>query len=219
MGKVTFTKLQESLFTQITTHKNFPKTFYFTGGTALSAFHLHHRVSDDLDFFSEDPFDQNILLDIIKDISLTMKTAYRYTQRERINIFEFVNDKNELLIKIDFVHHPYKRLEKGTQATHIEIDSLLDIATNKLLTINQRTEVKDFVDLYFLLQKFTFWDLIYALKAKYNMEIDIILLATDCMKVESFTFMPLMHDPLSLKTLQGFFRQQAKKLGKMVVTK
>lgn len=219
MGKITFTKIQESLFTQITTHKKFPKTFYFTGGTALSAFHLHHRASEDLDFFSEEPFDQNTILDIMKDISLTMKTVYRYTQRERINIFEFVNNENELLIKIDFVYHPYKRLEKGIQTSHIAIDSLLDIATNKLLTINQRTEVKDFVDLYFLLQKFTFWDLIYALKAKYNMEIDIILLAIDCMKAESFTFMPLMRNPLSLKTLQSFFRQKTKELGEIATTK
>jgi predicted nucleotidyltransferase component of viral defense system len=29
-------------------------TFYLTGGTALAAFYLHHRVSDDLDLFSED---------------------------------------------------------------------------------------------------------------------------------------------------------------------
>ncbi len=219
MGKITFTKLQEQLFTQITTHPKFPKTFYFTGGTALSAFHLHHRASEDLDFFSEIPFDQNTILDIIKDISATMKTTYRYTQFERINIFEFVNDKNELLIKVDFVHHPHKRLEMGTQATNIAVDSLLDIATNKLLTINQRTEVKDFVDLYFLLKQFTFWDLTYGLKAKYNMEIDIILLAIDCMKVNSFTFMPRMHKPLSLITLQTFFRQKAKELGKMATTK
>lgn len=219
MGKVTFTKLQEILFTQITTHQSFPKTFYFTGGTALSAFYFHHRASEDLDFFSEEPFDQNVILDIIKDISQTLKTTYRYTQHERINIFEFVSNKNELLIKIDFVHHPYKRLEKGMQTSHIAVDSLLDIATNKLLTINQRSEVKDFVDLYFLLKKFTFWDLTYALKTKYNMEIDIILLAIDCMKVESFTFMPLMHKPFSLKTLQTFFRQKAEEFGKMATTK
>ena len=27
--------------------------FYLTGGTALSAFYLHHRLSEDLDFFTE----------------------------------------------------------------------------------------------------------------------------------------------------------------------
>ena len=29
--------------------------FYLTGGTALSAFYLQHRLSEDLDFFSPDP--------------------------------------------------------------------------------------------------------------------------------------------------------------------
>lgn len=30
----------------------FADTFYLSGGTALSAFHLHHRDSEDLDLFS-----------------------------------------------------------------------------------------------------------------------------------------------------------------------
>ena len=29
--------------------------FYLTGGTALAAFFLHHRLSEDLDFFTADP--------------------------------------------------------------------------------------------------------------------------------------------------------------------
>ncbi len=29
--------------------------FYLTGGTALSAFYLQHRLSEDLDFFTSDP--------------------------------------------------------------------------------------------------------------------------------------------------------------------
>src|SRR5947209_4431075 len=29
------------------------KSFYLTGGTALAAFYLHHRDSDDLDFFTD----------------------------------------------------------------------------------------------------------------------------------------------------------------------
>ena len=31
--------------------------FYLTGGTALSGYYLQHRVSDDLDFFTEDDID------------------------------------------------------------------------------------------------------------------------------------------------------------------
>jgi len=38
-----------SLFSTIPEHDS----FYLTGGTALSAFYLHHRKSRDLDFFSD----------------------------------------------------------------------------------------------------------------------------------------------------------------------
>ena len=31
--------------------------FYLTGGTALSGYYLQHRISDDLDFFTEDDLD------------------------------------------------------------------------------------------------------------------------------------------------------------------
>lgn len=35
-------------------HKEFPKLFYLTGRTALAAYYLRHRYSEDLDFFSEE---------------------------------------------------------------------------------------------------------------------------------------------------------------------
>lgn len=216
MGKITLTPLQKSLFEQITNDPSFPKTFYFTGGTALSAFYFHHRESEDLDFFSEKPFDTEIIADIMNKVSLAMGVPLRITRYEKVKIFEFV--KNEkLLIKVDFVHHPYKRLEKGMQFGNTEIDSLIDIATNKLLTVNQRTEVKDFVDLYFLLEKFTIWDLFYGLKVKYNMEFDMVLLAADFLKAKDFDFLPKMVNPLSLDTLKAFFREKAKELGKRSV--
>lgn len=213
MGKLTFTPLQKSLFEAITQHPFLPKSFYFTGGTALSAVYLHHRESEDLDFFSETDFENEPILEIIKNIASSLKTTYRFTIRHHSRITELVQ-KDKLLIKIDFVYHPYKRLEKGPAIKGFSVDSLLDIATNKLLTVNQRNEVKDFVDLYFLLKKFTVWDLLYAIKAKYNMEIDIILVASDFLKIEDFDFLPRMIIPLTLKELKSFFREQAKELGK-----
>ena len=216
MGKVTFTPLQESLFETITQHPFLPKSFYFTGGTALSAVYLHHRESEDLDFFSETDFDNEPILEIIKNIASSLSTTYRFTIRHHSRIIELVQ-KDKLLIKIDFVYHPYKRLEKGPAIKGFPVDSLLDIAANKLLTVNQRNEIKDFVDLYFLLKKFTVWDLLYAVKAKYNMEIDIILVASDFLKIEDFDFLPKMIIPLTLDQLKVFFKKQAKELGKRSV--
>lgn len=163
MGKITFTPIQQRLFNVITQHALLPKTFYFTGGTALSAVYLNHRESEDLDFFSESDFDNEPILEIMNNIATSMRVVPRFTHAYNSRIFELVKG-DELVIKIDFVYKPYKRLEKGPALNGFPIDSLLDIATNKLVTVAQRTEVKDFADLFFPLKKFTVWDLLYAVK-------------------------------------------------------
>ncbi|MDO8658258.1 MAG: nucleotidyl transferase AbiEii/AbiGii toxin family protein [Candidatus Levybacteria bacterium] len=216
MGKVIFTPLQKNIFEAVAKDAVLSKNFYFTGGTALSAFHLYHRESEDLDFFSENNFESNSVVPAIEKISSDLKVPFRFTENERVRIYEFVkNDK--LLIKVDFNFYPYKRLEKGLFYKDFAIDSLLDIATNKLLTINQRTEVKDFVDLYFLLNSFTLWDLIYGVEKKFGMEMDLMLIGMDFMKVENFEFMPKMIKPLTLPELQSFFKEKTIELAKRVI--
>lgn len=126
---------------------------------------------------------------------------------------------NKVQIKIDFAYYPYRRLKKGLNISGVKLDSLFDIAANKLQTITRRTEVKDFVDLYFLLEKFTLWDLIYAVKEKFRLEIDLIWLGSDFLKAEKFENLPRMLVPFSLKKLQDFYREKAKQLGMSVVKK
>ena len=216
MEKVTFTPLQKQIFDKVSKDPVLSKQFYFTGGTALSAFYLHHRESEDLDFFSETDFEDARIEELMKNLSMSFKTIYRFTKKGGVRIFEFVkNDK--LLIKIDFNYYPYKRVEKGKKYQGIAIDSLRDIATNKLLTTNQRTDIKDFVDLYFLLKDFTIWDLIYGVEEKFRMELDMVLIASDFTKVEEFDFLPKMLIPLTLTGLKAFFKQKAIELAKRVV--
>jgi predicted nucleotidyltransferase component of viral defense system len=187
-------------------------TFYFSGGTALSEYYLKHRESVDLDFFSEKKFDQQIIVQALdswsKKHQFTLKT--QFTDPTHIFFLKFANGRQ---LKLDFAYYPYSALEKRVSINGILVDSLFDIATNKFLTINQRTEVKDFVDIYFLSEKFSFWTLRDGVKAKFNIEIEPYLMATDYTKVKSFEVMPKMFTPLSLETLQEFFLTQAKKLG------
>ncbi len=84
---------------------------------------------------------------------------------------------------------------------------------------NVKLRIKDFVDLYFLLKEFTFWDLLCGVKEKFRMELDFVWLASDFLKVEKFNYMPKMLVPLNLKDLQGFYKDLAKKLGMRVVKK
>lgn len=45
--------------------------FFLTGGTALSVFYLHHRSSEDLDFFSVDEVE-------LSDLSFSIRTEWPY---------------------------------------------------------------------------------------------------------------------------------------------
>ena len=61
MGQIQIlTKEQQTILSEVG-KESFFTNFYFTGGTALSAFYLQHRYSEDLDFFSEETFDTQIV--------------------------------------------------------------------------------------------------------------------------------------------------------------
>jgi len=57
------------------------RRFFLTGGTALAAFHLHHRLSKDLDLFTldNDALDDvdRIISDIVQDLGATIDRARR----------------------------------------------------------------------------------------------------------------------------------------------
>ena len=216
LDKPTFTSIQKLIFDEFSKDKSLRKQFYFTGGTALSAFYLHHRESEDLDFFSESDFVNQITDQFTNQISKNINTEPRFTQIENTRMYELLRD-GKLQIKIDFNYYSYQRLKQGITFQDVEIDSLFDIATNKLQTIVSRTQVKDFVDLFFLLKEFTFWDLVHAVKQKFNLDEDLVLLGSNFLKVEQFDVLPKMLLPLSLKELKEFYRNQAKKIVSRVV--
>lgn len=216
MGKISFTPKQQIIFDEVKNSDFLKQNFYFTGGTALSAVYLNHRLSDDLDFFSQNQFDNQSILNLV--VSWGKKHNFKYLLKEnevvKIYLLEF-SDKE--VLKVDFGYYPYKRLKQGKPVNSIEVDSLFDIAVNKLQTIHQRTEVKDFVDLYFLLGKFTIWDLIEGVGVKFRMKTNPFLIGINCLKVESFDSLPKMLKPLTLKQLKDYYRVLAKKLGAKAV--
>jgi len=210
------TKEQQIIYSEIAKSKYIRNNFYFTGGTALSSHYLKHRYSDDLDFFSEKEFNNQVIFNMVEEIANKYNFNLQSRFEEVVYIFNLIFSNN-LKLKLDFSYYPYKRLEKGDLIENLPIDSLLDIATNKIVAVSQRNDVKDFVDLYYLLQKYSLWDLISTAKIKFKLEIDPFLLAADFLKAEDFTFLPKMIKPLSLSELQSFYRQTAKDLGQKSV--
>lgn len=217
MGKIhLFTPEQIIILDQIEKDSYLTSNFYFTGGTALSYFYLQHRYSEDLDFFSEKEFDREKIFTIVSEWANIHDFTFESQFKEVVYIF-LLKFKNGEELKVDFGYYPHPRVEMGMQYESLEIDSLLDIAINKITTINQRTAIKDFVDLYFLLQKFSLWDLREGVRVKFRQKIEPFILAADLLKAEDFDVLPRMIKPLKLSELKTFFREKAKQIGSTAV--
>lgn len=141
----------QKLFLKKFIHSDLRNTFRLTGGTALSAFYLGHRLSEDLDFFSEEkmPFyiiERSLMaMHVISEISFTK-------QFDR-NMFQ-IKLKDGSLLKVEFTHYPLKNIETPHTIEGLHIDTLLDIVVNKLCAIADRIDAKDYVDVYCALKKY-----------------------------------------------------------------
>lgn len=212
MGKIQFQTREQKIILDEIKQSEFLRTrFYFTGGTALSAIYLHHRYSDDLDFFSEERFDNQTIFTLVEEWAKKNDFTLEARFSEVVYMFN-LTFQNKTQLKVDFGYYPYKRVKQVEAIDGIEVDSLLDIAVNKLLILSQRTDVKDFVDLFFLLKKITVWDLIDGVKVKFRVKVDPLILGADFLKIDDFDYLPEMIKPLTLDTLKSFFRQKSKEI-------
>lgn len=188
--------------------------FYFTGGTALSEAYLQHRESDDLDFFTDRTFDVQGILARLTGWAKELKYTIQSEFIDPTHIF-FLTFDDGFHLKVDFARYPYEQLSVPQLfRENLKIDSLQDIAANKLITLTQRLEIEDFVDVYFLLQENSFWNIREDSMKKFKIEIDPYLFAGDCMSVLEFQFLPKMLKSLTLHQLQKFYLDLGKKLGK-----
>lgn len=213
MGKITvITPKQQLLLDEFKKDSYLRDHFYFSGGTALSLYYLQHRKSVDLDFFSEEKIDPQEVLGRVTSWAEKHKAAVEYVPIEQTHTFNVIFP-NKQAVKVDFSFYPYKRVGESKKIDSIMVDSLVDIAVNKLLIAEQRTQVKDFVDLYFLLEQFTVWDLIEGVRMKFRVDLDPFVIGSDFFKIEDFDYLPKMIKPLTLDKLKSFFRQKAKEIG------
>src|SRR3989338_6992291 len=188
--------------------------FYLTGGTALAEFYLSHRFSEDLDFFSEQEFDALFITSTFK--KLRDKAHIReinYEQSFNRNLF-FLEIDDET-VKTEFTYFPFTRIESKKQFGDLYIDSLIDIAVNKLFTIYQKQRSRDFIDLYCILEKQREWttaNLIDKAQAKFDYHIDPLQLASQFVKAETLKDYPTMLKKLKQEIWQKFFMKEATRL-------
>lgn len=144
---------QDNIFLLIQTER-----FYLSGGTCLSRFYYHHRYSEDMDFFFDgflypkEEF-EIVFREIINRISKQFKTEITLSGEYFKRGFVY---KKDTALKVEFIFENYKNVGQRNKVNGVYVDSKENIATNKLTAVYDRKTVKDFIDLYYLLQEIDF---------------------------------------------------------------
>ena len=164
------------------------KDFSLVGGTALSLLY-GHRVSIDLDLFSNKSFENS---NIINALENKFKGSFvNRSTNPRFGIFGFIND-----VKIDIVRHPHPLIRPIQIIEGIRMFSTEDIIAMKVQAILGRGKKKDFWDIAELLNHFSVNDFINFHKEKYTTQ---NLLITVPQAITFFADADESEDPISLK--------------------
>ncbi len=196
------------------------KNFYLTGGTALAAFYLNHRLSEDLDFFVEK---EEVNIQVLHRIIGKFKAGVEVAKIEQRSIFGihnfFFHFPDKEVLKVDFSYYPFPLIAKGARFKNmIIIDSDYDIAVNKVHTIAMQPRARDYIDIYFLVKEkgYSFQDLLMKAKAKFDWHIDAVQLGSQLLQAQDVKDFPRMLKKIDHRQWQEFFLKEAKKLGKEV---
>lgn len=138
--------------------------FYLVGGTAL-ALQIGHRISVDIDLFTNLPFDSTRL-------SAELKQKYNF--KENVDRGYFLQGQIDG-VKVDILKYPYQPLFPVVEVENVRMIVAADIASMKLAAITNRGRKRDFIDLFFLLKQFSLKQIIEWYQKKYDAEIFMVL--------------------------------------------
>ncbi len=146
--------------------KQYLRGFNLAGGTALALLN-GYRKSVDIDLFSNFAFDsQQMLENLVQDYDFDLLFSATNTLRGSI--------KN---IKVDIIAHRYRLLQNPVAEENLTILSEPDIIAMKLNAISTSGQwVKDFIDIYYLLDKYEIKSMLSYYRLKYNQESDLLIL-------------------------------------------
>jgi len=178
---------------------------YLAGGTALTL-QLGHRISYDLDFFTQEEFDEQALLPEIEKIS--------NFQLERLAWRTILGKFKD--VKFSIFYYKYPLLYSAKKFGMINITDTRDIAAMKIAAIASRGTKRDFVDLYFICREtMSLLDVIRVYDEKYRN-----LAATEIHIMKSLIYfedaepdeMPEMLKKASWEDIKKYFEGEIKKL-------
>ena len=177
------------------------KGFSLAGGTAL-ALYFGHRISVDLDFFINRPFDNNqVLISIEKEFGNDELTIINVDTN---SISLIVDD-----VKIDVLAHQYPLVEEPIMQEKIRMYGVKDIAAMKLNAIANRGTKKDFFDIYEILKHFSLSEILSFYKLKYlNNDIYYIVRSLTYFVDAEENLNPIMIGKYDWENVKDFLKKQ-----------
>ncbi len=150
--------------------KDYLKGFYLVGGTAL-ALQMGHRKSVDIDLFSTEGFDAGQMLENLSaDFSFQLFFSANNTLKGSID-----------QIQVDILAHRYPLIGQPIKLEKISMLSFEDIIAMKLNAISVSGQrVKDFIDIYYLLDHYSVEQMIGFYKKKYSQYNEVNVLKSLC---------------------------------------
>ena len=186
--------------------------FFLTGGTALSAFYLQHRYSEDLDLFTldSDTFTRVPLYmaDTTTKLGASVASLQTAPQFHRYRL-----SRNAESVIVDFVQEVVPQISgEKNRFNGIVVDTLADITANKICTVISRAEIKDYIDLYFLGRAGYELENYITLAQQKDAGVSQAMLAYLFSEFRVSRVPGFMIVPVSLEELQRYFQALSRKL-------
>ncbi len=159
--------------------------FYLAGGTSL-ALQIGHRDSEDFDFFKEGSFNTE---ELYKKLEESFKGHVLFVTKDEEDTLYIEIDNH---IKLSFFRYNYKLVNPLIELEYFPLSSILDIACMKLAALRNRAVLKDYVDLYYILQEYDLATILKACSEKYpHMDSNVFLRGltyTDDVEIQKIIF-------------------------------
>lgn len=197
------------------------ENFYLTGGTALAEFYLKHRQSNDLDFFTSK---NDIILPFCAKLENSLKAKGFSVERSRgfnsfVELFIGKTGRQTIIHIAQDATFRFEPTKEVVEFPGLRIDGLKDLASNKLLALFQRATLRDFIDIYFIVNErhFTQAELLALAKEK-DTGFELYWLAVAFERINAFPEdAPDIHLLIKACTLEGlkqFFNNWRAKISK-----
>lgn len=186
------------------------RSFYLAGGTAV-VLRLGHRISRDLDLFSEtNTLDRPHREEIVAALQATGRNIV--IQRSAFTTLTVLADGHHL----GFFSYAYELVGDMSELAGVRVASLADVALMKIDALSGRGARRDFIDLYVIAQQIPLETLMELGQHKYPRYRDFrlnALAAITQFETAEEDADPILLQPIEWNEVKQFFIAQARRLG------